>query len=52
MDLVSIEFSIEWRMQYKIKVSEWSTQSPDINLMLEHDLKQAAHAQNPPVLLK
>lgn len=43
----------EWLKKNKIKVLEWSSQSPDLNQMemLWHDLKQAVHARCGPKFL-
>ncbi len=39
----------EWLKENKIKVLEWPSQSPELNLieMLWHDLKQSIHARKP-----
>ncbi len=39
----------EWFKKNKMKVLEWPSQSPDLNLieMLWHDLKQFIHARKP-----
>ena len=45
----TIKSTSEWLKRNKIKVLEWSSQSPDLNPieMLWHDLKQAVHARKP-----
>uniref|UniRef100_A0AAY5L3X5 Tc1-like transposase DDE domain-containing protein n=1 Tax=Esox lucius TaxID=8010 RepID=A0AAY5L3X5_ESOLU len=46
------KFTLQWLQQKKVKVLEWPSQSPDLNIIepLWGDLKCAVHARRPKTL--